>query len=99
MRSVVSFLVTRRRKYAWNKDGQRLVLHEGKYTQTDSRGELRVKGASEVDSGVYTCISTTSNPRGKNVQSANKFLVFVRSSRSSYVLCVHAAQERRTTSR
>ncbi|KAK3921384.1 ADAMTS-like protein 1 [Frankliniella fusca] len=54
-----------KRKYAWFKDGRRLPLHEDKYTQTDGRGELRVKGADEPDSGEYTCASTTANPQGR----------------------------------
>lgn len=60
----VDALVLSRRKYAWYKDGQRLPVHEDKYTQTDSRGELRVKGADTGDSGMYTCASLTANPQG-----------------------------------
>lgn len=54
-----------KRKYAWYKDGQRLPVHEDKYTQTDSRGELRIKGADVGDSGVYMCASLTASPQGQ----------------------------------
>lgn len=54
-----------KRKYAWYKDGQRLPVHEDKYTQTDNKGELRVKGADEPDSGLYMCASLTSNPQDR----------------------------------
>ncbi|XP_034255217.1 ADAMTS-like protein 1 [Thrips palmi] len=54
-----------KRKYAWYKDGQRLPVHEDKYTQTDNRGELRVKGADVDDSGVYACASLTADPQGR----------------------------------